>query len=373
MRIETIKFIVCQEALKTPIPLSCGVLTHRNFGLVQIKASGGIEGWGETSVNFPPWTIYERKATIEQGLAPLLIGEDPRDLKRLWDKMIRSTRSYTRMWAEGAIMQAISGVDMALWDLVARDANVPVWQLLGGCLRDTIPLYATGVSTDDLPGNLKALLDLGYRTVKIRIGFDVEQDLRNLRTAREVVGSKTGLMIDANQAYTVRQALNILPGVAEIEPYWMEEPILSDDIDGYRYIKSKFPNLKLAWGENAYSIRDYMRMGRVDTPVDYVMPDPCRSGGITGVMDILRWSDDIDIPVSLHHYGSDLGFAAALQVMAIQRNIAPLLRDVSPVRLRDEIIEAPFVFEEGTIKIPDSAGLGVTPNMTKVEETQLQF
>lgn len=373
MKIENIEFIVCQEKLATPTPLSCGVLTHRNFGLVRVQTSSGIDGWGETSVNFPPWTIHERKATIEQGLAPLLVGEDPRDIRRLWEKMINATRSYTRMWAEGAIMQAISGVDMALWDFLGKDLGQPLWRLIGGRQREEVPIYATGVSTDDLPRNLQDLLNKGFETVKIRIGFDVAQDLENLRTAREVIGPDKSLMIDANQAYTLRQAYEVLPGVAEVDPYWMEEPILSDDLDGYRYLKSKFPDIKLAWGENAFTAADYIRMGAVGAPVDYVMPDPCRSGGVTGVQEILHWSDRVDMPVSLHHYGSDLGFAAALQIMATQRNIAPLLRDVSGVQLRDDIIETPIDMENGSCSVPNNPGLGVALNMTRVEETRLKF
>src|SRR5579871_557504 len=163
MRITKVRFLLCGHELATPIPLSCGRLTHRNFGIVIVETNAGVSGLGETSVNFPPWCVHERKATIEEGLAALLIGEDPLEVGRLWRKMADGVRAFTRIWAEGALLQAISGIDIALWDIAGKHYDAPIWRLLGGRYREDIECYAVGFSVADPVAGAREMQAKGYR------------------------------------------------------------------------------------------------------------------------------------------------------------------------------------------------------------------
>ncbi len=372
MKIREVRFHLCQQALQRPIPLSCGVLTHRNFGLIEVETDAGLTGWGETSINFPPWAAHERKATIEQGLAPLLAGRDPLEIARLWTDMRRATRSFSRMWAEGALMQAISGVDLALWDIAGKEYGVPVWKLLGGLYRTDVSLYATGMRTDDIAAGAIEAVAAGYRTIKIRVGFDEDRDVANAKRVRDAIGDDVGLMIDANQAYDLRQARRMLRQLATLRPYWVEEPLLSDDIEGWRALRSEFPGLPLAWGENAFSLRDYEAMGN-PMLVDHVMPDPCRSGGLTQAVRMAQLAHEQGVPISPHHYGSDVGFAACLHLVASQPNFSLMLRDVADVALRDNLIATPFEIRAGTVAVPQAPGMGFEINRPLLEKTRVRL
>jgi L-alanine-DL-glutamate epimerase-like enolase superfamily enzyme len=372
IKIERISFILCQYPLSVPIPLSCGALTHRNFGLIRIETNKGIDGWGETSINFPPWSYHERRATIEDGLGTLLVGENPLEIGRLWHKLVNATRSFTRMWSEGALLQAIGGIDIALWDIAGKEYGVPVCQLLGGRFRDEAVVYATGVRTDDLSAGLRDVATKGYRVVKIRVGFDDDRDEANVRLMREAIGHEIGLMVDANQAWTYPRARKMMRRLMPYSLYWMEEPVLSDDLDGYLHLRAEFPNMPLAWGENAFSISDYQSFLAAKA-VDFVMPDPSRSGGLTQCVRLCEMASRFGIPFSPHHYGSDLGFAAVLQLLASQADFLIMLRDVSNCPLREEILAEPFEVRRGKVAIPLGPGLGVSINWKAVEKYQVKL
>jgi L-alanine-DL-glutamate epimerase-like enolase superfamily enzyme len=161
----------------------------------------------------------------------------------------------------------------------------------------------------------------------------------------------------------------MLSRLADYRPFWMEEPLLSDDREGYLRLKAEFPQIPLAWGENAFSASEYQRF--VDAfAVDFVMPDPGRSGGLTQCIRLCETADRKGIPFSPHHFGSDLGFAATLQLIAAKPLFAILLRDISHCPLREEIIETPFEIKDGSVAIPDKPGLGVSPNWKMIEKYQ---
>lgn len=370
MRIKSVRFIVCQQELETPIPLAVGALTHRNFGLVVIETDAGLTGIGETSVNFPPWCIRERAATIEEGLGPMLLGEDPLEVGRLWTRMVEGTRTFTRMWALGALRQAISGIDIALWDIAGQHYDVPVSTLLGGRVRDRADCYAVGFSAADPARGAVDTLALGYRAVKMRIGFDDDVDVAKVRATRDAVGPEIRLMVDANQAFRPPRARAVLERLADLDLAWLEEPLLNDDAEGYARLRAALPGMRLAWGENAAEPEEVDRFLAAGL-VDVVMPDPCRCGGLTEAVRFSQIANRHGIPISPHHYGSDVGFAACLHLIAAQPNFDIMLRDVAPVPLRGEILAQPLALEAGRAAIPNGPGLGVALDWKMVEQTRL--
>ncbi|MDX8452333.1 mandelate racemase/muconate lactonizing enzyme family protein [Mesorhizobium sp. VK9D] len=370
MRITRVRFTLCGYELATPIPLACGRLTHRNFGIVTVETDAGLTGIGETSVNFPPWCVHERRATIEDGLAGLLIGENPLDIDRLWRKMVEATRAFTRMWAEGAIMQAISGIDIALWDLAGKHFGMPVWQLLGRRYREEIECYAVGFSAVDPAAGALEMQRKGYRHAKMRIGFNDAEDIAKACAMRDAVGAGFGMMIDANQAFDLPRARTMLRELEPLSLSWLEEPLLTDDLDGYRRLREEFPALPLAWGENAFALSDYRDFLGADA-VQFVMPDPCRSGGFTQATRMCEAADELGIPFSPHHYGSDIGFVAALHLAASRPNFSIMLRDEAPVPLRGDLLAQPVVVDNGKVRLPEGPGLGVELNERVVRSSTI--
>ncbi len=372
MKIKSVSFVLCQEELAKPIPLSCGILSHRNFGLVRVETAGGVVGWGETSVNFPPWTYRERKATIEDGLAPLIIGEDARDIRRLRLQMHMATLAYTRMWAEGAIAQAISGIEMALWDALGQETGRSLSDLLGGSFHSDFDAYATGFRADDPAAGARDMVAKGYRTVKMRIGFDDDVDIAKAFALREAVGDTVNVMIDANQAFTYPRARKMMKALQPLSLYWLEEPVLNDDFSALSKLREAFPDFPIAWGENAFSTEQYNRVIE-DGLASYVMPDPCRCGGIGAAIEMAEIARKGGIPVSAHHYGSDVGFAAMLHFMATCPLIDHVLRDEAPVKLRNDLVVEDLSPESGRVALPAGPGLGINVDMAVVERSRIEI
>lgn len=372
MIIKKIDYIVCQMALQKPIPLSCGELTHRNFGLIRIESNDGYIGWGETSVNFPPWSYLERQATIRDGLAPMLIGEDPRNVLRLRDKMIEGTRSFTRMWAEGALIQAISGIEMALWDLLGKSVDLPVAVLLGGIRKREFECYATGLATDHPIVAARDAVKDGYKAIKMRVGFNDDKDIASVRSVREAIGPNVALLIDANQAFDLPRAERVIEALECVNPYWFEEPILSDDLSGLRRLHARFPNIRFAWGENSFRLEE-ARIVAEEGLADYIMPDPCRSGGLAASMRVAEVAARNGHTISAHHYGSDLGFSAVLHLLAAAPRSDLVLRDIAPVPLRDDIIVEDLRPVKGIVRLPQGSGLGVNLDLAVIEKTRVRF
>ncbi len=372
MQIKKIDYILCRAELTKPIPLSCGSLTHRNFGLVRVEVAGGITGWGETSINFPPWTYRERAATIEEGLAPLLIGEDACDVLRLRDRMVAATLPFTRMWSEGAIAQAVSGVEMALWDAWGKALGCPVATLLGGIYRRDFRAYATGLRADDPAAGARDAVAAGYDALKMRIGFDDQRDIAIARAVRDAIGPDVALLIDANQAFDLPRARYMLAALAELSPYWVEEPVLNDDFVAQKRLRREYPAVPLAWGENAFRLSQYHHVATRGL-ADFIMPDPCRCGGMATALDVARMVNAKGLPVSAHHYGSDLGFAAMLHFMAACAQTDMVLRDVAPVSLRDDLVKEDLRPVKGQVRLPDGPGLGVTVDEDVVAATRFKL
>lgn len=370
MKIAKIDYVLCRSELAKPIPLSCGMLTHRNFGLIRIESRDGAVGWGETSINFPPWAHAERAATIRDGLAPMLIGDQAGDVLRLRDRMVDGTRAFTRMWSEGALAQAISGIEMALWDLLGRTLELPVATLLGGIRRDVFTCYATGLRTDNPAEGAREAVAAGYGAIKIRVGFDDASDIAAAREVRDAVGTDVALLIDANQAYDLPRARRMIAALAELNPYWIEEPVLSDDFTAQRRLRQAFPQVPMAWGENSFRL-DHVRTVAERGLADYIMPDPCRGGGMAAAMDAARVAAAHGLPVSAHHYGSDLGFAAMLHFMAAVPRADLVLRDIAPVPLRDNIVTQDLRPRGGQVRLPQGPGFGVTPDLDVIAASRV--
>ncbi|MCX8128403.1 MAG: mandelate racemase/muconate lactonizing enzyme family protein [Synergistetes bacterium] len=360
MRITEVKFIPLKCKLPKPIKFSLGVLTHRNFALVKVETDAGISGWGEAFVNFPSWAIYERKATIEYGLKPLLIGENPLDPEGLTHRVMSRLYRLGLQWgARGCIYQAISAINIALWDIKGKVEDKPLYKLLGG-EKDKVLLYAIGMDMSDLESSLTMCLKLGFKALKIRVGFDKEEDVILVKKARSIVGKDVKVYVDANQGWESEEAYEMVLRVEEAGADWIEEPTLCEDLKTMSEIAERL-TIPLAAGENYFGISDFRKALDLKA-IDIGMPDITRVGSIGEMRKVCDLLKERGLPYSPHFYGSDVGFAATLHFACAVPNRLEVPRDVSLTPLREEVLRTPLEIVDGYAIPPDGPGLGIDVN-----------
>ncbi len=333
----------------------------RSSLLVAITTADGSTGWGET------WAMPAAAAAIIRGpLGAQILGQDAAAPRCVWQVMER-TLGYDR---RGISHMAFSALDLALWDAAARSAGVPVSTLLGGALRDRVPAYVSGPFLKpggdpyrDFESDIDSYLDAGFRAIKMRMGVTPRTDGAVLRKVRDRVGPAFALMVDLNEGATLRSALAYGEAFAESDLVWLEEPILHDNLDGYRRLATELP-MALAGGESLFGLsafRDYVAKGALDI----VQPDLALCGGFSEGLRIAALADAFEVPLVPHVWGTGINFCAAMHFATIlpeRRGPGinyPLFEyDYSANPLRDAF--GTFALgPDGSVTPPAGPGLGI--------------
>ena len=381
MKIIDVKTHVLISPLAEPFAFSMGWVTKRGTMIVEIITDEGIIGWGESLCHgLQPPEIAE--TIVQTALKPIIIGQDPFDVDVLWERMYNLTRPFGQ---KGAVPNAISAVDIAIWDCLGRAIGKPVCKLLGGAYRNRITPYATGfyrVAGKKYPESAveeaKMHKAKGFGAMKLKIGFGIEEDIHYIRQVRKGIGPDIKLMLDANHAYNVSSARKILKAVENEDILWFEEPISPEDIDGYRELKN-LTNIYIAAGENEFTkigFRDWMSK----RAVDIIQPDICSAGGFTECRKISALAQAWHMTLIPHVWGSGIGLAASLQFLATVppsplalNPVEPMLEyDQSSHPFRQELIFNAINMEEGIVKIPGGPGLGVEINREIIERYEVK-
>jgi L-alanine-DL-glutamate epimerase-like enolase superfamily enzyme len=353
--IADVRVRILSVPLEQPIEASFGRLTARSSALVEIESTTGLVGVGESWISFPPWAGVERRATIEQGVAPLLRGQPVAPVAGLHARLVSALEPLGRQWgAPGPVMQAISGADQALWDLLGKARGVSAAELLGGRRRDRVPVYASGLGPPDVGEQVRRCRADGFTAAKLRVGFGRERDEANVRAAREAAGDME-LMVDANQAWTLAEALALAPVLRECRVVWVEEPIRGGDLAELAAFRER-SGLRVAAGENLYDFGPALDGDALDA----LQPDVSKAGGLTAALRICRAAEDRGRPVAPHLYGGAVAYAATLQLAACSTAVGVVELDVRPNPLRDQLPVQRPVVRDGVAEIPDGPGLGVT-------------
>nr|WP_241029748.1 mandelate racemase/muconate lactonizing enzyme family protein [Citrobacter sp. ku-bf4] len=272
------------------------------FVVVWLKTDTGHTGTGWTFSTGNGGSAF--KNLIDHYLAAKVMGEDPLNVERLWSRMWLESHD---IGSAGVTTHAIAAVDIALWDLIGQQLNQPLYRLLGG-YRDTLPGYGSGVnlhlSLDALLAQMDGFLSAGYRTVKMKIGSeDVEEDLVRLLAVRNFVGPSINIAVDANKKWSSGDAARRMAILKQVGLYWLEEPLLSDDIPGHRLLRQKCP-VPVAVGESLYTKYQFAHWISQEA-CDYIQPDVYRVGGITEFVKIAKLAESHNIPV-IPHFGMEL-------------------------------------------------------------------
>jgi L-rhamnonate dehydratase len=345
--------------------------------LVFVETDAGITGIGEVDSS-PPIAKATINApfssTITDGLRNLVIGENPFEYEKIWQKMYLGSRYPGR---RGAVIHAMSGIDMALWDIMGKALNMPVYQLLGGGFRKSVRAYAStlfGETIQETADRAKWLVDQGFTAVKFGwdpLGEDLDQDEALVEAIREAVGPKVDVLIDAGHAYNTKTAIQMARRFAEYDIYWLEEPLFPDNLDGYARL-SKSTHLRIAAGEaesNRHSYVDLMDRGKIDV----VQFDVTRSGGLTETKKIAYAAFDRGLEVVNHSFTTDLNIAASLAILSAvpEANLFEYCVEDSP--LRQELVRNPIRPIDGYVSVPEEPGLGVEIDPEVVERYAVEI
>jgi len=337
--------------------------------IVRVYTDEGIVGVGE--VDSSPAVIHAiihapLSHSIACGLRMLLLGEDPLERERLWRKLYTGSYYFGR---RGAVIHAISGIDLALWDITGKYFGVPIHRLLGATYRDRVRAYAsvlfpaTPEETKEKAGQLRAM---GWTAMKFGWGgFGKEErtDLKLVRALREGAGDESTVMVDVGMRWDVPTTVKMAPLLAELGVLWIEEPLPADQLEGYAALTRSAP-LRIAAGEEAstrYEFRELIERGGVHI----VQPDLSRCGGLSEGWKVATLADLYGRWVVPHNFSTGVVMAASMHFLAaLPPECAPFVEfPMEPSPLFTDLVEPPFSLQpDGTVKVPEGAGLGITLN-----------
>ena len=290
---------------------------HRTAHLVEIETDEGITGWGEC---FGPGNIaLANKYIVEKVIQPLIIGEDPINKEYIWHKVYNLLRDSGQ---KGMPIQALSGIDIALWDILAKKAKLPLYQLLGGKTNSKIPVYGYGMmlqkkSVEELCELFKKeanqIKEKNFKAMKMKVGLGPKEDLKLVSAVREAIGNNFKLMVDANHAYNRNDALYVGKGLDEMEIYWFEEPVAPEDYDGYKELKEKLKT-NIAGGGAEFTKYGWNQLIK-NNCIDIAQPEVCGLGGITEYLKVSALAQSNFIPIVNHVWGSALSVAVNLHLL----------------------------------------------------------
>ena len=379
MKITSFETFQLKAPLEIPFGWSQDTITSRSVGLVKITTDEGIIGWGEGCGG-------PAAAVVNEIFAPLLIGEDPTNRSALWQKMFHSI--YNANLAVGFGGSAISAVDTALWDITGKALDVPIYHLLGGKIRDSIPVYATGLyyTQGEFPSRLideaRGYVESGFIGMKTKIGgLSIDEDVKRVKAIRDAIGPDVKLMVDANQAYNASSAIRIGQKLSDLDLVWFEEPVNAQDIEGYLLVKNSLP-MAIAGGENLRTRYEFQQF-LSKRAYDIVQPDVINVGGISEMRNVSMTANTMGIQVNPHVWGSPIMIAASLHVASTippcppSGNPEPFVQesvmeyDRTPSAIRDNISPQTFKMTDGRLKVPTGPGLGVTIDEKEVKKLSI--
>jgi D-galactarolactone cycloisomerase len=309
-------------------------------------------------------------AAMVNSVAPWLIGEDPLRTDPLWGMIYARLRDHGQ---KGVVIQGLSGIDIALWDLKGKHFGVPCYRLLGGPLRTEVKAYATGLYRRKSGNPARYLAEEaasyvadGFSAVKLKVGFGVEEDAAMTHAVRDAIGDDVALMVDANHAYDAVAAIRLGRMIEHHDIGWFEEPVPPEDIAGYRAVKAAI-SIPVAGGECEFT-RFGFRELLASRAVDIVQPDTCAAGGLSECKKIADMAEAFGVRYNPHVWGTGIAIAASLQLLAVLpphtpnslRPIEPMLEfDRTEHPIRQALLTQPIEHARGVVRVPDGSGLGI--------------
>ena len=343
------------------VALGIGTAIKRDAVVVKVTTAGGLVGWGESHHGRAHTAVAK---LIETTLTQLVLGMDASDAVGVWKRIYDKQLASHGMGAGTCL--AMSGIDLALWDIRGQAAGMPLYRLLGGS-RKAVPAYAGGVSLgyqepSKLIEELKSSIARGYKAVKLRVGDSPKKDLERVRAVRKACGDDLVILTDANIGYSVEDVRQVMPGMDELNVAWLEEPFPAHDYRSYRLAKG-FGRTPLAAGENHYTRFEFNRVIE-DGAITILQPDLSKTGGLTEALRIAAMASAYKLPIHPHSSMTGLNHAASIHFLAAIDNGGYFEGDVSKAnKFRDDLVSQPCeVDRDGNVWPLDRPGLGLEVN-----------
>jgi len=352
--------------------------TKRTAHIVEVQTDEGVTGWGEC---FGPGAVaLANKGIVEKVIQPMVLGMDPMDRDVIWHKVYNLLRDHGQ---KGMPLQSLSGVDIALWDIAGKVANLPIHKLIGGAHRARVDVYGYGMmlrreSVDDLVARFvdeaAAIKGMGFSATKMKVGLGARDDVKLCEAVRRGVGDAFPFMVDANHCYTTSDAFYVGRALDELDAYWFEEPVAPEDHDGYRELRAGL-KVNISGGEAEFN-RWGWRALLESRGLDIAQPEVCALGGISEYLRVLALCHAHFTPVVNHVWGSAVAVATNLQLLAAMPPLPgglhprePLLEfDTTQNIFRDQMLSEPLDIQAqvkasgGSVAIPQGPGIGVEPD-----------
>ena len=377
MKITRITSHVLGYDLPESLGYSQQYYNKRTSHLIEIETDEGITGWGEC---FGAGNIaFANKGIVEKVIQPMVLGMQALDRDVIWHKVYNLMRDHGQ---KGMPLQALSGVDIALWDIAGKVAGLPIYKMIGGAHRKKIEVYGYGMMLR--PENVDSLVsrfmdeaieikENGFKAVKMKVGLGPKDDLRLIESVRRGVGDNYRFMVDANHGYTTHDAFYVGRAMEEFDPYWFEEPVAPEDLDGYRELRASL-KVNISGGEaefNRWGWRNLLE----SRGLDIAQPEVCALGGISEYLRVLALCHAHFTPVVNHVWGSAIAVATNLHLLAAMPPLPgglfpwePMLEyDTTHNIFIDDLLTESLEIKNqvkannGTVSLPIGPGLGVTP------------
>jgi L-alanine-DL-glutamate epimerase-like enolase superfamily enzyme len=351
--------------------------------LVTITTDDGLQGFGEAKAAVGSAGVCSALVTtVEQELKPILLGQDARHINRLWEMMYNGTRDHYALargrvfpilGRRGVTISAMSGVDMALWDLLGKALNVPVVQLLGGACREQMRCYASGgwATADKIGEQVSGYVSRGFDAVKMRIGVmdgTVQTSVDRVKAARAALGPAIDIMVDAHGTYNIPEAKQFCRAVEDCNLRWFEEPISADNRHGTAEVRAA-TSIPISVGESEFTRFDFRDLIEARA-ADILQPDTAICGGITEGWRIAQLAATHQLELAPHCWGSAFSFMAGVSLAFASPAATIIEFSLGANPLLHDLVAEKIVVNAGQIAAPTRPGLGMTPRPEFIAEFQ---
>ena len=336
--------------------------------LIRLEDTDGAYGWGETWCNFPSVGAEHRARLIADVLIPLLAEQSAILPTQTFSYLSRKTHILNIQCGEpGPLSQAIAGLDIALWDLIARKSGRPLYTLFKNKDVEKVPVYASGINPE---GSLKTVSDCrkeGHRVFKLKVGFGTDVDVPNITRILDHLSADEALMVDANQAWNLAEAIDFIDRIEDFPIEWLEEPLPADRPEAEWAQLSSTSPITLAAGENISGIEGYAHIISAGH-ISVIQPDVCKWGGVTGCIQVAQSVIKAGKRYCPHYLGGGIGLLASAHILAAVGGNGLLEVDVNANPLREGLAMPYPKVEAGHLFMPTLPGLGAEPDFEIVKK-----
>jgi L-alanine-DL-glutamate epimerase-like enolase superfamily enzyme len=368
IRIARVDAYYFRAPIAEPLRTSFGAIPARAMLLLRVEDDDGAQGWGEVWATFPPCGAENKMRLLQSVVLPIALGRRYDNPVAAWHDLTQRLRRFAIQSGEpGNFAACLAGLDMALWDLAARKVGVPLWRALG---REEppapLPAYASNLNPKGAPETVAECRERGYRAFKMKVAFDFESDLDNIRRIADDLRPGERFMIDANQGWELASAKPAIETFAAYPLEWIEEPICADDPPEHWAELAMLSAVPLAGGENIRGLADFDR-AIVAGHLGVIQPDVAKWGGFSGCLPVARRAVAAGRLYCPHFLNSGIGLHASAHLLAAVGGGGLLEHDATENPLQAPLAEPFPPLVDGCFPLSDRPGLGVEPDLATAE------